>query len=155
MGPSAAILKPDGRQSETALGIQRGVARLLSMHNMAVLPEFTLASGRRADVIGLSPDGLLWIIEIKSSSADFLADSKWQEYCDYCDRFSFAIPSDMDAGLIPADAGLIVADMWGAEILRPASEHRLHAARRKAITLSFARCAALRLQMLWQGSFVP
>ncbi len=154
MSSYATPLKPDGRQSQTALGIQRGVARLLSMHNMALLPEFTLASGRRADVIGISPEGLLWIIEIKSSPADFLADSKWHEYRDYCDRFSFAIPSDMDAGLIPTDAGLIVADMWGAEILRSASEHPLHAARRKAVTLSFARAAAWRLQALWQGSFV-
>ena len=45
-------LRTDGRQSETALGIQRGLARLLRAHNFAHLTEFTLASGRRADVMG-------------------------------------------------------------------------------------------------------
>lgn len=145
------ILKPDGRQSETALAIQRGLARLLRAHDFALLTEFTLASGRRADVIGLAPDGLVWIIEIKSSPEDFHADSKWPEYREFCDRFSFAIPAHMDQALMPEEAGLIVADQWGAEILRAASEHALHASRRKALTQSFARTAALRLQALWEG----
>ncbi len=147
------ILKPDGRQSETALAVQRGVARLLRAHNYALLTEFTLASGRRADVIGLSGEGLIWIVEIKSSPEDFYADSKWPEYRDYCDRFSFAIPQAMDADLIPQDAGLIIADQWGAEVMRSASEHALHASRRKAVIRSFARVAAQRLQSLWEGNF--
>ena len=124
------------------------------MHDVALLTEFTLASGRRADVIGIFPDGQLWIIEIKSSPADFLADGKWREYRDYCDIFSFAIPPEMDVDIIPGEAGLIVADTWGAEILRPALGHQLHPARRKALTLSFARAAACRLQSHWQSSFV-
>jgi hypothetical protein len=144
------ILKPDGRQSETALAIQRGVARLLKAHNYVLLHEFTLASGRRADVIALGDDGKIWIIEIKSSPEDFYADNKWPEYRDYCDRFSFAIPQSMDALLIPDEAGLIVADQWGAEILRAASEHPLHASRRRAVTQNFARVAAQRLQALWE-----
>ena len=151
MEGGASILKPDGRQSETALAIQRGVARLLRAHNYAMLTEFTLASGRRADVIGLSPEGLLWIIEIKSSPEDFFADNKWAEYRDFCDRFSFAIPQHMEATLIPLEAGLIIADQWGAEIMRAASEHTLHTSRRKAVTNQFARAAALRLQALWEG----
>ncbi|MDE2383618.1 MAG: MmcB family DNA repair protein, partial [Alphaproteobacteria bacterium] len=56
----------------------------------------------------------------------------------------------MDQALMPEEAGLIVADQWGAEILRAASEHALHASRRKALTQSFARTAALRLQALWE-----
>jgi hypothetical protein len=143
------IIKPDGRQSETALAIQRGLSRLLRAHDYALLTEFTLASGRRADIIGLSPEGLIWIIEIKSSPEDFYVDNKWPEYRDYCDRFSFAIPLHMDQQSMPQEAGLIVADQWGAEIMRAASEHALHASRRKAMTQSFARAAALRLQALW------
>jgi hypothetical protein len=114
-----------------------------------VLTEFTLASGRRADVIGLGGDGTLWIIEIKSSPEDLRADSKWPEYRDYCDRFSFAIPQSMDAELIPKEAGLIVADQWGAEIIRAASEHALHASRRRAVLIAFARAGAQRLHGLW------
>jgi hypothetical protein len=156
MQGSGPLLKPDGRQSETAFAVQRGVARLLRDHNYAMLTEFTLASGRRADVIGLSAEGQLWIIEIKSSPEDYHADGKWHEYRDFCDRFSFAIPLAMDRALIPDHAGLIVADQWGAEILRPASEHPLHASRRKALTHSFARTAAQRLQFVWEGTpFVP
>ena len=142
------LLKPDGRQSATALAIQRGLSRLLRDHDHVLLTEFTLASGRRADVIALGTDGMIWIIEIKSSPEDFYADNKWQEYREFCDKFSFAIPQTMDAGIIPLEAGLIIADQWGAEQMRPASQHLLHASRRKALTHSFARSAAQRLQSI-------
>jgi hypothetical protein len=145
----ALALKPDGRQSETAAAIQRGVGRLLRAHDYALLTEFTLASGRRADVIALSPKGTLWIIEIKSSPLDFKVDMKWPEYRNYCDHFSFAIPQTMDAELIPHEAGLIIADHWGAEIIRPASEHPLHSSRRRAVHMAFGRAAAQRLHGLW------
>jgi len=141
-------LKPDGRQSETALMIQRGVARLMRASGFAVLPEFTLASGRRADIIGIGAAGEIWIIEIKSSPGDFRADVKWPEYRDYCDRLFFAIPASMDTAMMPPDTGLIVADSWGADILRMTEAAILHAARRKALTLAFARAAALRLHGL-------
>jgi hypothetical protein len=137
-------LKPDGRQSETALLVQRGVCRLLHAHGFAPLAEFTLASGRRADLCAINSDGLIWIVEIKSSLEDFRADQKWPEYRDYCDRFCFAIPLTMDQSIIPEEAGLIVADSYGAEVLRMTGDHPLHASRRKAVTLSFARAAALR-----------
>ena len=148
MSERAQMLKPDGRQSATALAIRRGLSLLLRDHDHALLTEFTLASGRRADVIGLGPDGTIWIIEIKSSPADFYADNKWQEYREYCDKFSFAIPPHIDSLIIPNEVGLIIADQWGAEIMRPASHHMLHPARRKALIHSFARSAALRLQLV-------
>ena len=97
-------LRADGRQSETALGIQRGLARLLKAHNFAHLTEFTLASGRRADIMAVGPEGLIWIIEIKSSLEDFRADNKWPEYREYCDRFSFAIPMDLAPEIMPDEA---------------------------------------------------
>lgn len=142
-------LKSDGRQSETAMMIQRGVARLMRASGFAVLPEFTLATGRRADLLGIGESGEIWIVEIKSSPADFRADFKWPEYRAYCDRLYFAIPAGMDPELMPADAGLIVADSWGADILRQAEAASLHAARRKSVTLAFARAAALRLHGLY------
>jgi hypothetical protein len=140
---------PDGRQSETALAVQRGVCRLFRNMGFAVLPEFSLASGRRADVIAMDPTGLIWIVEIKSSLTDYRADGKWHEYRDYCDRFCFAIPHGMDGAIIPAEVGLIVADSYGAEILRQMPDHRLHASRRKAVSMQFARVAAQRLHSLW------
>jgi len=150
-----AIVPPvDGRQSQTALKVARGTARLLHAHGFCVVSELPLASGRRADVIGLSAEGQIWIIEIKSSPEDYHADGKWHEYRDFCDRFSFAIPPSMDEVIIPSEVGLIVADQWGAEILRPASEHPLHASRRKALTLQFARTAAARLQAVWESGFL-
>ena len=150
MADAGPVLKSDGRQSETALAIQRGLSRLLRDHDHVMLTEFTLATGRRADVIALGPDGTIWIIEIKSSPEDFYVDNKWHEYREFCDRFSFAIPQTMDGAIIPVDAGLIIADHWGAEIMRPASQHPLHASRRKALTHSFARSAAQRWQAVWE-----
>jgi hypothetical protein len=150
-GPSPIYLPPtpDGRQSVTAAGVQRGLCRLLKAHGFAVLTEFTLATGRRADVAALKADGTIWIVEIKSSREDFLVDSKWPEYRDFCDQLFFAVPPTLDPGILPEDAGLIVADSYGAEILRPAPHHPLVAARRKAVTVSFARVAAQRLHGLW------
>ena len=148
MADMAPIVMLDGRQSETSLAIQRGLSRLLRDHDHVMLTEFTLASGRRADVIALGADGTIWIIEIKSSPEDFYADNKWHEYREFCDKFYFAIPQTMDASIIPRDAGLIIADRWGAELMRPASRHPLHASRRKALTHSFARSGAQRLQLI-------
>jgi hypothetical protein len=149
--PSPPYLTPkrDGRQSETALGVQRGLCRMLRELGHAAVTELTLASGRRADVTSLAADGSIWIVEIKSSPTDFLVDGKWPEYRDYCDYFAFAIPPHMDPAIIPEDAGLIVADRFGAAILREPPSHRLPAARRKAVTLLFARIAANRLHGLW------
>ena len=142
-------LKIDGRQSDTALMIQRGVSRLLRAANFAVLPEFTLASGRRADIMAIADGGEIWIVEIKSSPDDFRSDLKWPEYRDYCDRLFFAISMDTEPDILPADTGLIVADRWGAGILRHTDLVSLHASRRKAVTLAFARAAALRLHGLY------
>jgi hypothetical protein len=143
-----APLPLDGRQSPTALHIQRGVRRLFAQLGHATLPEFTLASGRRADVIALAPDGRLTIIEIKSSIADFRTDQKWPDYRDFCDRFFFAIPETVPIEILPDVTGLIVADSFGAAILREPPDHPLAGARRKAVTLRFARAAAGLLHAL-------
>jgi hypothetical protein len=150
-GPSPAYLQPapDGRQSVVAAGVQRGVCRLLKAHGFAVLTEFTLATGRRADVTALKGNGQIWIIEIKSSPEDFYVDAKWPEYREYCDAFYFAVPPSLDRRIMPEDAGLIVADQYGADILREAPAHGLAGARRKSVTVSFARVAAQRLHGLW------
>jgi len=142
------VLPIDGRQSAAASGIQRGVRRLFSELGHVTLPEFTLANGRRADLIALAPDGALTIVEIKSSIADFRADRKWPDYEDFCDRFYFAVPETVPFDILPEDRGLIIADGFGAAIVRPSAHRQLAGARRKAVTLRFAHAAAALLHAL-------
>jgi hypothetical protein len=144
----AAALPVDGRQSPTALAVARGTTRLLHAFGFSVVSELPLASGRRADLVALGADGEVWIVEIKSSMADLRADQKWIDYRLHCDRLFFATTLDVPRDVFPADAGLIVADAFGASILSEAPEHRLSAAARKSIMLAFARAAALRLSAL-------
>ncbi len=139
----------DGRQSPTAASVQRGVCRMLLNAGHMSIPEFQLASGRRADVLSIDRSGIIWIIEIKSSLADYQVDQKWPQYWDYCDHLFFARPIDLDEAIFPAEAGLIVADAFGAEITRTPPVRKLSPARRKAITLQAARTAALRLQKVY------
>ncbi len=143
-----ADLLPDGRQSETALSIARGVRRLLRARGYASVTELPLLDGRRADVVALNGDGHLTIVEIKSSVADFRADRKWRDYAAHCDRLYFAISHEMPAEIMPEDAGLIVADRWGAEIVREALARTMAPATRRAVMLRFALAAADRLHRL-------
>src|SRR5262245_53041429 len=136
----------DGRQSQPARDICRGVGRTLQAYGFAPLGEVILASGRRADVMGLSERAEIWIVEIKSCLEDFRIDQKWPEYREFCDRFFFAVGPTFPREVLPVDTGLIVADRYGGEILRPAPDHKLTAPRRRALTLRLARTAALRLQ---------
>jgi hypothetical protein len=143
LAPDLVIL--DRRQSPTAAAVQRGVCRMLRTAGFASLTEFPLATGRRADVIAINLKGRIFIVEIKSSPADYRSDGKWPEYWSFCDRLYFAVPPELPRELIAPEAGLIVADAWGAEILRHPPDRPLAPARRKAVTLGFARAAALRL----------
>lgn len=138
----------DGRQSETALCIARGSARLLHAHGFCVVSELPLPSGRRADLVALRGNGDIWIVEIKSSVADFRTDQKWQDYRTHCDRLFFATGLDVPCEIFPPDTGLIIADAFGAEFHCHAPEHRLPAPTRKTMMLAFARAAASRLQAL-------
>jgi hypothetical protein len=138
----------DGRQSPTALAVARGTARYLHALGYSVVSELPLPSGRRADLVALGGDGEIIIVEIKSSVADFRADQKWMEYRLHCDRLFFATAADVPCEIFPADAGLIVADAFGAAIVCEAPEHRMPAATRKTVMLRFAHAAALRLQAL-------
>lgn len=135
---------PDGRQSATALAICTGARRVLSGYGCATVTELTLASGRRADIVALTAEGCVWIVEIKSSPADLRADGKWPDYRDFCDRFFFAVLPDFRTELLPGDTGLILADGFGGSMVRHAPEHRLAPARRKAVTLRFAHAVANR-----------
>jgi hypothetical protein len=139
----AAELRRDAITREVC----RGVGRLLRSLGMASLNELPLPNGRRADVVGLSAAGDIWIVEVKSGIEDFRVDTKWPEYRDFSDALFFAVAPAFPVEILPSDTGLILADRYGAEIVRPAPETRLAGARRKAMTLRFARAAAFTLQI--------
>jgi hypothetical protein len=125
--------------------VRRGVQRLLIAMGAVAIPELPLVTGRRADLVALTRKGDIWIIEIKSSVEDFRTDRKWPEYRAFCDRLFFATHPDVPAAIFPAEAGFILSDGYGAEMLRDAPEHRLGAPARKALTLRIARAGAARL----------
>ncbi len=137
--------------TELTASVVRGVARLLLRHDCLTVGEVALGNGRRADLMGLCPKGIVTIVEVKVSRADLLGDQKWTEYLDYCDRFFWAVPDTLDAGLLdrvdklPDRAGLIIANRYDAAVVREASLVALSPSRRRAETLRFARRAARRL----------
>lgn len=136
----------DGRQSERALMIQRGMMLHLEQTGHCALCEFPLSSGRRADILAMDRKGMFTIIEIKSSVEDYRSDSKWPEYRAFCDRFAFATHTHVPADIFPEQEGLFIADQYGAHPMRDLVEEKMAPAARKALTLRFARLAALRLE---------
>jgi hypothetical protein len=155
MDEERLVLPADGRQSETALMIARGVRRLLRARGFSSLTELPLTDGRRADIAAVNGEGEVVIVEIKSSPADFRADRKWRDYVACCDRLYFAISENTPAELMPVEAGVIVADPYGAEILREAQIRRMAPASRRALLLRFAQAAADRLHRLADPAGAP
>lgn len=147
----------------TAQAVTRGVLRLFARHDIFGVGEVPLPNGRRLDIMAVDARGQIIAVEIKCSRADLLGDGKWPDYFDYCDRYFWAVPAGFDLTLFESEAlwpsrtGLIVADQYDAEIIRPAPSEPLAAARRKSEVQRLARRAARRLaqiadpdgQILW------
>ena len=135
-----------------AKSLSRGILRLFGRNDIWCLPEMPLRNGRRADLMGMDPKGRIVIVEIKVSRADLLGDNKWPDYLDFCDRFYWGVPPGLDRSPLETEAyqpdccGIIVADSYDAEIIRPAPSHPLAAARRKVEIERLAR-ASLRRQV--------
>jgi hypothetical protein len=142
MREAVATLAPE------AAALARGLMRHLDRQGWRSVTEFSLASGRRADVIGVNEGGQILIVEIKTCAADYRSDRKWREYLEYCDLFSFAVPDGFPLALLPAETGLLVADAYDAVAHRPAATapSALAPARRRQVLLRFARVAADRLR---------
>ncbi len=140
----------DTTTSCDAKAVAQGVARMFLRHDILVLSEVSLRNRRRADLMGVDGKGKITIVEIKVSRADLLGDHKWQDYLEYCDQFFWAVPAGFDASpldepaFLPERSGVIIADAYDAEIIRPAQQHKLAAARRKTETLRLARRALQR-----------
>ncbi|MGR3485906.1 MAG: MmcB family DNA repair protein [Paracoccaceae bacterium] len=146
-GPDPAPLKPGQL-------LARGVSRHLRAHDFASVEEFVPASGLRVDVMAIGPKGEVWIVECKSSRADFRADAKWQSYLQFCDRYFWAVDEAFPTEILPDGTGLMIADAYDAALLRLGPEAKLTAARRRAMTLRFARHCAMRHQSLRDPGFV-
>src|SRR6476661_9491249 len=155
MAESTALLTPADASTEarTASLVARGIMRLFARNDIWCLTEMPLRNGRRADLMGVDPKGRIVIVEIKVSRADLMGDGKWPDYLDFCDRFYWGVPPGIDSAILdgldfkPDCCGVIVADGYDAEIVRPAPSHPLAAARRKVEVERLAR-ASLRRQIV-------
>ena len=133
-----------------AADVARGIARLFARNDIWCLPEVPIRNGRRADLMGIDARGQVVIVEIKVARSDLLGDAKWPDYLDFCDRFYWGVPAALDRGPLdsaafrPETCGVIVADGYDAEILRPAALEPLAAARRKVEVERLARMAMRR-----------
>ena len=149
-----ASCRPDTTRPEITTALTRGVGKLFWDLGLSPLFEVRLPNGRRADVIGLDRKGQIAIAEVKSGRDDFEADQKWPDYLEFCDAFYFAVAEDFPRTLLPGEEGLIIADGFGGAVLRQAPVRKLAPARRKALTLRFARLAAGRALRQLRGEDV-
>jgi hypothetical protein len=142
------------KSCDGAAAVARGVSRLFLRNQIMVQSEVTLRNHRRADLMGINDKGEIIVVEIKCSRADLMGDQKWPEYLEYCDRFFWAVPAGFDYGpiegasFLPERTGLIVADAYDAQIIRPAALVPLAAARRKVEVQRLARLAMRRLMSI-------
>lgn len=149
--PGPESLATPSRDTREAQAVARGIGRLFARNDIWCLGEMPLRSGRRADLMGIDAKGHIVIVEIKVSRADLLGDGKWQDYLEFCDRFFWGLHPSLDRApletpaFLPESCGVIVADGYDAEILRPAPLMPLAAARRKVETERLARAALRRL----------
>lgn len=136
-----------------AMAVARGICRLFARNDIWALAEMPLRNGRRADLMGVDGKGHIVIVEIKTARGDLLGDGKWPDYLEFCDRFYWGLPPELDRACLegadfrPDCCGVIVADEYDAEILRPAPSQPLAAARRKVEVERLAR-TALRRQLV-------
>ncbi|HWU02875.1 MAG TPA: MmcB family DNA repair protein [Novosphingobium sp.] len=143
------VAAPD-QQARDAAAVARGIMRLFARNDIWCLGEMPLRNGRRADLMGIDAKGHVIIVEIKVARADLMGDGKWTDYLDHCDRFFWGLASHLDHACMESEAfrpescGLIVADGYDAEILRPAPLMPLAPARRKVEVERLARTALRR-----------
>lgn len=159
--PPAAGVPPVQTALSGAAAVARGIGRLMARNDIWTIPEMPLVGGRRADLMGIDSRGKVIIVEIKVSRADLMSDGKWTDYLDHCDRFYWGLAPDLDrqcletADFHPERCGVIVADGYDAEILRPAPLLKLAAARRKVEVERLARCAMRRRQVDFDPHCAP
>lgn len=144
---------PDDPLALRSHAVCRGICRLFARNDIWVLTEMPLRNGRRADLMGIDAKGKIVIVEVKTARGDLLGDGKWPDYLEFCDRFYWGLPPELDRKVLesadyrPDSCGVIVADAYDAEIIRPAPSHPLAPARRRVEVERLAR-TALRRQLV-------
>ena len=139
----------------------RGIMRLFARNDIWCVTEMPLRGGRRADLMGVDAKGHVVIVEIKVSRSDLTGDSKWTDYLDHCDKFYWGIGAHLDSTILDGEAflpdrcGLIVADGYDAEILRPAARTALAPARRKVEVERLARTCMRRATIACDPDCAP
>ena len=161
MADSLPLTRPDNSGALRSHAVARGICRLFARNDIWTLPEMPLRNGRRADLMGIDPKGRVVIVEIKTARGDLMGDGKWPDYLDFCDRFFWGLPPELDRACLegedfrPDCCGIIVADEYDAEIIRPAPSHPLAAARRKVEVERLARAAMRRHAVLHDPDCEP
>lgn len=87
-------------RAETTLNLKRAASYYFINKGYAVHDEIGLKSGKayskfRADILALNTKGEIIIAEIKSSWQDFISDTKWHRYTEFCDKMYFVITEDL------------------------------------------------------------
>ncbi len=141
-------LNPPPARPDITRAVCRGAGRHLRERGYAIVKEMTFANGRRGDIVALSALGELLVVEVKSGIEDYRVDGKWPDYRDFCDGFLFAVAPEFPLEILPEDVGVILADAYGGALVRDAPRHPLAPARRKALTIAFARLAASRMAQI-------
>ena len=140
----------DDIAASDAGSVCRGIQRLFARNGVWLLAEMPLRNGRRADLMGVDAKGRVIIVEVKVQRGDLLGDGKWPDYLDYCDRFYWGLAPDLDRSVLESDnfrpdcCGIVVADGYDGEVIRPAPLQPLAAARRKLEVERIARTAMRR-----------
>lgn len=93
--------------------------------NIIVFKEVELSPHLRCDILCITYEEQVIIIELKTCKQDFKSDNKWQKYMDYCDYFYFFSPRD----IVPIDeidnkVGLLYLDGNNVITIREASRLR-------------------------------
>ncbi len=148
------LADPSSDTAPRAAEVARGIMRLFARNDIWCLTEMPLRNNRRADLMGIDAKGQIVIVEIKVARGDLLGDNKWTDYLDYCDRFYWGLCPQLDRTPVeseefrPDACGVIVADSYDAEIIRPAPLAPLAAARRKVEVERLSRTAMRRMTAL-------
>lgn len=151
--PAPFPLAPGDPVALRSRAVCRGISRLFARNDIWALTEMPLRNGRRADLMGIDAKGKIVIVEVKTARSDLLGDGKWPDYLEFCDRFYWGLPPELDRKILesadyrPDFCGVIVADEYDAEIVRPAPSHPLASARRRVEVERLAR-TALRRQLV-------
>ena len=137
----------------TANRITTAVARLFMERGAACIREFTVRTGRRADLMILGDKREITIIEVKSSRQDFMSDQKCPEYIDWADRFYFAVAEDFPRDILPGpdQCGIIITDGFDCHIIQESPLTRLAGARRAHLVTRLAHKAMRRLEWAVQA----